>query len=279
MVPPEKGLHKREGVWRENLAVFLGPVLLELFQVSHEDIVDCQRVQARVCWHVRAAIGRVGRNNKHKAALRAAFNVEHDAEIIQAATTRERLDINYKRGGLSPSSTNSHLSEHYVEELAAVLTRPGPQQPTDEELREEVRLHAECARRIKHERLAGGPEPAAWHVESPRDQRAAELWLPNTLLHFAVTPVKALITIPTSNMRELPAFIEEDQHFLPAFTDERLYQQFWLDHPGPTVRWRKFGRQVLAVLHKQGGLGLAVNQLANGTQDGWYWTAKELRDL
>jgi hypothetical protein len=279
VVPPEKGLHKREGVWRENLAAFLRPVLLELFQVSQEDIVDCLRVQARVCWHVRAAIGRVGRNNKHKAALCAAFNVEHDAEIIQAATTKERLDINHRRGGLSPSATNSLLSEHYVEELAAVLTRPGPRQPTDEEFHEELRLHAECARQIKRERLAGGPEPAAWHVESPSDQRAAELWLPNTLLYFAVTPVKTLITIPTGNLPGLPAFVDEDQHFLPAFTDERLYQQFWLDHPDPTARLRKFGRQVLAVLRKQGGLGLAVNQLANGTQDGWYWTAKELRDL
>lgn len=279
MVPPEKGLHKREGVWRENLAVCLGQVLLDLFQVSQEDIVDCLRVQARVCWHVRAAIGRVGRNNKHKAALCAAFNVEHDAEIIQATTTKERLVIHQKRGGLSRSATNSLLSEYYVEELAAVLTRPGPRQPTDEEFHEELRLHTTHARQIERQRLAGGAEPMDWHVESPHDQRTAGLLLPDTLLHFAVTPAKALVTIPTGNMPGSPAFLAEDQHFLPAFTDQRLYEQFWLDHLGPKVRWRKCGSKVLTVLRRQGDVGLAVNQLANGTQDGWYWNAKELKDL
>lgn len=279
MVPPEKALHKQEGIWRENLATFLGSGLLELFQVTQEDIVDCLRVQARVCWHVRAAIGRVGRNSKHKAALRAAFNAEHDAEIIQATTTKERLGINHRRAGLALSTTNSQLSGYYTERLAAELTRPDLRQPSDEEFHEELRLHRECAWQIERERLAGGSEPATWHVTSPRDQRAAELLLPDTQLHFAIKPVRALVTIPTGDMLERPAFVAADEHFLPAFTDERLYQEFWLPHSEPTTRWRRSGRQVLDVLHGKGPLGLAVNPLANGHQGGWYWTSEELRNL
>lgn len=279
MVPPLKCLHTREGVWRESLARFLGRECAARFRIGEQDVLDEVRVQARVCWHVRASIDRVGVNSRYRAALRAAFNAEHDTEIIRCATTKDRLAVNHRRGGLSASTTNTQLSAVYVEALAGDLGRADLRQPSEEEFAEEVRVHTEHRRQLDHERLAGGPGPAAWHVESPRDRDAAEGYLPRTLLYFATTPVKELVTIATEKPSGLPAFFGTDRHYLPAFTDESLYRRFWEGRPERKVLWCRPGHRVLTVLRGQDDLGLAVNQLANGTQGGWYWNAKELRDL